>query len=43
MTAATLDAAYARCQRMAAEAGLDVEEIVKQAVAAAAMEEFDFP
>jgi len=28
---------------MAAEAGLDVEEIVKQAVAAAAMEEFDFP
>jgi thiamine biosynthesis protein ThiI len=28
---------------MAAEAGLDVDEIVKQAVAATAMEEFDFP
>ena len=28
---------------MAAEAGLDVEEIVKQAVAAAVVEEFDFP
>jgi tRNA uracil 4-sulfurtransferase len=28
---------------MAAEAGLDIDEIVKQALAATAMEEFDFP
>jgi tRNA uracil 4-sulfurtransferase len=28
---------------MAAEAGLDIEEIVRQAVAASAMEEYEFP